>query len=266
MNGRYEVVFSPNEPALKLIFLEGTWESLPFEIRLSRPWRGGTLCTDATLTSLQRQEIAQRGYSIGHANVLGELISNQSGTPTTAADSTRPVRPIEVSSLASADDHRATLKRMRRSLQELNKAIEQSMSLIVEAQFALGAELTCLPSGQAVLVVEDDDHVRRMSVAALRELGYRVDEAASGADALTLLNTKPEINLLFTDVVMPEMNGRRLAETALKRRPALKVLYTTGYMRTVFRDGTLDPDVDLIAKPFTVDQLDRKVRAVLGVP
>ena len=119
-------------------------------------------------------------------------------------------------------------------------------------------------SDHAVLVVEDDDHVRRMSVAALRELGYRVDEAASGADALTLLNIKPEINLLFTDVVMPEMDGCSLAETALKRRPALKVLYTTGHMRTVIRDGTLDPDMDLIAKPFTVDQLAHKVRAALG--
>jgi CheY-like chemotaxis protein len=103
-----------------------------------------------------------------------------------------------------------------------------------------------------------------MSVAALRELGYLVDEAASGADALTLLNIKPEINLLFTDVMMPEMDGRRLAETALKRRPALKVLYTTGHMRAVVRDGTLDSDVDLSTKPFTVDQLARKVRAVLG--
>jgi signal transduction histidine kinase len=118
---------------------------------------------------------------------------------------------------------------------------------------------------QTVLVVEDDDQVRRMSVAALRELGYRVDEAANGADALTLLNIKPEIDLLFTDVVMPEMDGRRLAETALKRRPALKVLYTTGHARTVIRDGILDPDLDLIAKPFTVDQLARKVRAVLGM-
>jgi CheY-like chemotaxis protein len=120
-------------------------------------------------------------------------------------------------------------------------------------------------SAHTVLVVEDDDQVRRMSVAALRELGYRVDEAANGVDALTLLNAKPKIDLLFTDVVMPEMDGRRLAETALKRSPALKVLYTTGYERNVVvHDGILDPDVDLIAKPFTIEELSRKVRAMLS--
>jgi CheY-like chemotaxis protein len=126
---------------------------------------------------------------------------------------------------------------------------------------------TVLPTARAeeiILVVEDDDHVRRMSVAALRELGYIVDEAESGYIALELLIKRPEISLLFTDVVMPEMDGRKLADTARKSRPGLKVLYTTGYTRNaIVHDGTLDPDVDLIVKPFSVDQLARKVRTVL---
>jgi hypothetical protein len=149
MNKRYEVVSSPCEPALKLILLEGTWESLPFEIRLWRPWRGAILCADSALTSMQREEIAQRGYSIGHA-VVGELIRNQSGasiaragstrpvTPIADVGSTRPMPPIEVQGLAS-DSDRAFLKRMRRSIQELAKTIEQSMGLIAETQFALVA-------------------------------------------------------------------------------------------------------------------------------
>jgi CheY-like chemotaxis protein len=126
---------------------------------------------------------------------------------------------------------------------------------------------TILPTaaeGDAILVVEDDDHVRRMSVEALRELGYRVVEAGSGAEALELLKSQPQISLLFTDVVMPEMDGRKLASAAKEQRPGLKVLYTTGYTRNaIVHDGTLDAGVALIVKPFTVDQLARKVRAVL---
>ena len=126
---------------------------------------------------------------------------------------------------------------------------------------------TVLPTASAeeiILVVEDDDHVRRMSVAALRELGYIVDEAESGSIALELLKNRPQISLLFTDVVMPEIDGRRLADAARKSRPELKVLYTTGYTRNaIVHDGTLDPDVDLLVKPFSVDQLARKVRTVL---
>jgi hypothetical protein len=144
MNKRYEVVSAPGEPAPKLILLEGTWESLPFEIRLSRPWRQTTLCAEAALTGLQREEIAQRGYSIGHATFMGELISNQSGVPIANAGSTRPMTPIEVQPLASADD-RAILKGMRRSIQELANAKEQSRGLIVEPHDALRTELTCRP-------------------------------------------------------------------------------------------------------------------------
>jgi signal transduction histidine kinase/CheY-like chemotaxis protein len=118
---------------------------------------------------------------------------------------------------------------------------------------------------EVVLVVEDEDHVRRMSAAALEDLGYRVRACASGDEALRILAQHPETELLFTDVVMPGMNGRQLFEAAVKQRPGLKVLYTTGYTQNaIVHDGRLDTDVSLIAKPFTVDQVARKVRAVLG--
>ncbi|WP_293413218.1 response regulator [Phenylobacterium sp.] len=78
------------------------------------------------------------------------------------------------------------------------------------------------------------------------------------------MDSNPEITLLFTDVVMPEVNGRKLADEALRRRPELKVLFTTGYTRNaVVHNGVLDPGVELIGKPFTVDQLAAKVRAIL---
>jgi CheY-like chemotaxis protein len=124
-----------------------------------------------------------------------------------------------------------------------------------------------MPHGSAaevILVVEDEDLVREMSVEALRELGYTVHEASGGPEALRLLDTLPGLGLLFTDVVMPGMTGRQLAEAALARRPALKVLYTTGYTRNaVVHNGVLDPDIAFLTKPFTVAQLAAKVRAVL---
>ena len=117
---------------------------------------------------------------------------------------------------------------------------------------------------ETILVVEDEAHVRTMSVAALRELGYRVYEAASGPDALTLLDATPAVDLLFVDIVMPDMDGRQFANAAVERRPNLKVIYTTGYTRnSIVHDGTLDPDVALVSKPYTIDVLARKIRAVL---
>ena len=117
---------------------------------------------------------------------------------------------------------------------------------------------------EVVLVVEDEPAVRQFSCDALSELGYRVLEADGAATALALLNERPDIQLLFTDIVMPDTNGRRLADEAIKRRPNLKVLFTTGYTRNaVVHNGILDPGVALIGKPFTIEELATKVREVL---
>ena len=127
---------------------------------------------------------------------------------------------------------------------------------------------TALAAGDerdTVLVVEDEPGVRAFTTEALTELGYTVLAASDGAAALRLLDAHPEIDLLFTDVVMPDMNGRKLADAALDRCPDLKVLFTTGYTRNaVVHNGVLDKDVALIGKPFTVEALADKVRKVLG--
>ena len=118
---------------------------------------------------------------------------------------------------------------------------------------------------EIVLVVEDETGVRTLSVDALRELGYTVIHADGGAEALRMIDEHPKIDLLFTDIIMPEMNGRQLADRAVARRPDLKVLYTTGYTRNaVVHNGVLDPGVAFLPKPFTLDQLALKVRQVLG--
>lgn len=119
-------------------------------------------------------------------------------------------------------------------------------------------------AGIVILVVEDEDRVREMSVASLREMGYTVIHASNAASALRKLDAHPETALLFTDIVMPEMNGRQLAIEALHRRPNLKILYTTGFTRNaIIHNGKLDAGVHFIAKPFTYVQLATKIREVL---
>jgi len=117
---------------------------------------------------------------------------------------------------------------------------------------------------EIILVVEDDTLMRRLTTEALHELGYTVFESENAAGALAILDRVAEVKLLFTDVVMPDINGRKLADEALRRRPDLKVLFTTGYTaNAVVHGGVLDSGVHLISKPFTLDRLAAKVRAVL---
>jgi len=124
-----------------------------------------------------------------------------------------------------------------------------------------------LPRGRSelVLVVEDDPDVRDYTVEMVGDLGYSVLSAPDGASALRLLDSHREVSLLFTDVGLPGgMNGRQLAEQALRRQPQLKVLYTTGYARNaIVNQGRLDPAVEVVFKPFTYSDLATKIRHVL---
>ena len=124
-----------------------------------------------------------------------------------------------------------------------------------------------IPSGrldEIVLVVEDDPIVKRMSIEALRELGYTVIHAQTPAEALQKFEAHPHIALLFSDIIMPEMTGRELAERLTALRPGLKVLFTTGYTQNaIVHNGIVDPGTAFLPKPFTLDQLARKVRAVI---
>ena len=127
------------------------------------------------------------------------------------------------------------------------------------------------PDGhETILVVEDDEQVNRFTVEALEERGYRVMTAPDGGTALRLLDhvADMQVDLLLTDVVLPGgMNGRQLAEEVVRRRPSVKVLYITGYTRNaIIHHGRLDPDIELLTKPFTADALARKLRHILDSP
>jgi CheY-like chemotaxis protein len=120
--------------------------------------------------------------------------------------------------------------------------------------------------GETILCVEDDERVRRLTAETLAELGYGVLQADGAAEALRQLDSNAQVDLLFTDIVMPETDGRKLADEACKRRPALKVLFTTGYTRNaIVHGGVLDPGVNLIVKPYSVEMLGRKLREIFDL-
>jgi PAS domain S-box-containing protein len=128
-----------------------------------------------------------------------------------------------------------------------------------------GQELRQPRGNETILVVEDDDDVCTFTCEILRDLGYRVMSARDARSALEALDKDTNVNLLFTDVGLPDgINGRQLADVAVERWPSLKVLFTTGYARNaIVHHGRLDPGVELVLKPFTQNELAKKVRRIL---
>jgi CheY-like chemotaxis protein len=134
----------------------------------------------------------------------------------------------------------------------------------VEAE--TGSEAESLPEAEArhvVLLVDDEPLIRMVAAEQLEDLGYVVIEAGDARSALELLEAEDKIDLLLTDVGLPHgMNGRQLADIARERRPALPVLFITGYAEnTVLNQGHLQPGMDILTKPFDMDVLARRVKA-----
>jgi len=137
-----------------------------------------------------------------------------------------------------------------------------------ELEPEIGTLAEAIPMGdrsETILVVDDEEEVRRHSASLLTELGYRVLEAVDGHTALDVLRRHSEISLLFTDVGLPGgMNGRQLADEAQRRIPLLKVLFTSGYAKAaIVHDGRLDAGVQLVTKPFTYAVLAQRIREAL---
>ncbi|MGA2126011.1 MAG: response regulator, partial [Xanthobacteraceae bacterium] len=119
---------------------------------------------------------------------------------------------------------------------------------------------------ETILVVEDDPPVRVAAISQLESLGYLTLAAENAAAALEIIDRGVHLDLLFTDVIMPGgTNGRDLAVAAIKRRPGLKVLFTSGYSEdAIVHRGRLDAGVLLLAKPYRKSDLARMVRVALG--
>jgi len=123
-----------------------------------------------------------------------------------------------------------------------------------------------LPAGtETILLVEDEELVRKLSRKMLETCGYTVIEARNGLEALEISeNGKCKIDLLMTDVVMPKMGGRELAEKLSVKLPNLRILFTSGYTDdAVVRNGIIETNTNFLQKPFTFDALNRKVRKLL---
>jgi len=134
----------------------------------------------------------------------------------------------------------------------------------------LGMSRPAVPSltgAETILLVDDDEIVRATVASMLEDLGYTVRSASSGTEALYILEEDSTIVLLFTDVVMPAMGGRQLAERALAIRPALRVLFTSGYTENaIVHNGRLDHGVELLSKPYDRERLAARLRRVLDGP
>ena len=113
-------------------------------------------------------------------------------------------------------------------------------------------------------MVEDEPSVREVVVSVLADLGYSYAEAGDAAAALALLDGKAHFDLMISDVGLPGMNGRQLAEIAMDRRPGLKVLFVTGYAeQAAVRNGLLSEGMQMITKPFVIEELANRIRSIL---
>jgi CheY-like chemotaxis protein len=142
-------------------------------------------------------------------------------------------------------------------LPRMNEPLEETRKKVPSGELFRG--------GETILVVEDEENVRRLAVRILERQGYTVLEATCVNDALELCKeSKEPIHMILTDVVMPEMSGPQLAEQLVSLRPKIKVLYMSGYAdNAIVHQGVLKDGVDYIQKPFTIDGLAKKMREVL---
>ena len=120
-------------------------------------------------------------------------------------------------------------------------------------------------AGEVVLVVEDETAVRDLVTDVLQELGYRALEAVDGPTGLKILQSDVHLDLLITDVGLPGLNGRQLADAARKHRPELKVLFMTGYAENAaISNGFLEPGMEMVTKPFAIEALVTRIRDIIG--
>jgi two-component system cell cycle sensor histidine kinase/response regulator CckA len=135
----------------------------------------------------------------------------------------------------------------------------------VEAVSPRSTTVVALPSSETILIVEDEETVRKLTHQVLKMQGYTVLEACDGTEALSICDQQDvTIDLMLTDVVMPRISGAELAKRALSMRPEMKVMCMSGYPDTSTIDhGEFDPSIPFLQKPFTPSALARKVREVL---
>lgn len=140
----------------------------------------------------------------------------------------------------------------------------RSLLATTSAAYSVAMTAPVATTSGRILVVEDDPDVRSVTVAMLESLGYRVEAASSGKEGIAALEALTDVVLLLTDVVMPEMTGRELADQVKARHPDIAIIFMTGYTRNaVVHNGIVDDGVNLLGKPFSLAEPGKKVALVL---
>ena len=142
-------------------------------------------------------------------------------------------------------------------LPRVDEPLEEVSAPAIGEQLPLGSE--------TILLVEDEEEVRKLALRVLRRQGYNVLEASNGIEALTIFEEQKEpVHLILTDVVMPKMGGKELSDRIKAVRPEIKVLFTSGFTSdAIVHQGILDSGVVLLQKPFSPTKLAQKVRELL---
>jgi two-component system, cell cycle sensor histidine kinase and response regulator CckA len=162
---------------------------------------------------------------------------------------------------------------LRRPLEKLyfasleNDAFTHAAAMNRENPSSPAARPARPPGGHTILVVDDEEAVRRLACRMLTWTGYQALEARHGREALsTIEQHQGPIHLVLTDIKMPGMTGRELGREIQNRWPGKPILYMSGFATEVFQSGLLEAEAPFLAKPFTQDDLAAKIRALLNSP
>ena len=220
---------------------------------------GGTLTFD-TSTAASEQSCFSAEDGITAANDV-MIAVNATGHGISVVHSDRPVADLGmIEDFIRQSDGRIDVRNEGGRGMSVSMYLPRTSGLVQPL-----AERPSKGGDEAILIVEDDVLVRRYVVTQVQSLGYRTLDAGNATEALTIIDNGGEIDLLFTDVMMPgSISGRQLAIEALNRRPSLKVLYTSGYEKNAMvQDGRLDSGVLLLAKPYRKLELAEMIRTAL---
>jgi PAS domain S-box-containing protein len=254
--------------------LENALLNLAINARDAMP-SGGTMMIDTANTALDAKEARQRDVSAGEyvrLRVMDTGVGMPPNVKERAFDPFYTTKPIG--------------KGTGLGLSMIYGFVRQSDgSVTIDSEFGKGTTIEiCLPrfsgdvldapveessgdhraeANEVVLVVEDEPLVRLLIVETLNDLGYKALETADSAAALRILQSSQRIDLLVSDIGLPGLNGRQLADAARVKRPNLKVLFVTGYAENAAGSSFLEPGMEMIAKPFAMDVLASKIREMI---
>ena len=254
--------------------LESALINLVINARDAMPYGGRITLSTASFTMGETPDPKKRGMSAGEYVLLSVTDTGTGMAPNVMARAFEPfftTKPIGQGTGLGLSMVYGYIKQARGYIQiESEPDIGTRVHLYLPVHqgeataLAHEPERTPTGAGETILVVEDEPVVRSLVVEVLNELGYETLEAGEASEALCITESEQRIDLLISDVGLPGMNGRQLADIARQQRPGLKVLFATGYAESFAANDFLGPDMAVITKPFAIDVFATKVGEMLG--